>query len=122
MTFNLYKTESGNEINIYVCGDKRVKEFTLSNSSSNSGNFSEESDKEEENRNETNGMTLINTDTFYVGDDFIQSSVVKIWNNELVLGFDSSLVFWKNKQKKSAYCFCRRPRISSQYPHSSLQL
>lgn len=114
MTFNLYETENGNEVNIYVCGDKRVKEFTLSLNPLNSTN-SPVSYKEEENKIESTDtkITLLNTDNFYVGDDLIQSSVLKIWNNELVLGYGTSVVFWDIKQKKSAYYSQNSPRRTS---------
>lgn len=113
MTYNIYKSDYGNELNIYVCGDKRIKEFTLfeineeNNINTNPYESSDkEEEEEEENKNEWNlsnkKMTLENTDTFYIGDDFIQTSVIKIWNNELVLGYGKYVLFWDIKQGKNA--------------------
>lgn len=80
---------------LYLCGDKRVKEFIIEGldeyvTLSHNGERSVNSE-----------IKIENSGTFYFEEPEYEKSVIAVWQDELVLGVNSNLYFWKlnNDQK-----------------------
>lgn len=100
-TSMIFYRESG--INrLYACGDKRVKEFTISGldqyiidcytGSTHPIYWNKTNDPDETLFRKA--IKIENTNTFYIGDGDYQTTVITIWKGQLVVGCDSIIHFW----------------------------
>lgn len=71
---------------LYICGDRRIKEFSI---------------KKLDEGESKGQIEIVNTRTFYFGAEFYRSSVITVWQDELVFGCDSTVYFWNINDRKS---------------------
>ena len=81
-TMHFHHDDAKNTNKLYLCGDIRVKEFTI------------ESLDKIGCKNYQDEIQIWNSNTFYFGEYEYNSSVITVWEDELVLGCGSNVYIW----------------------------
>ena len=87
-TMYFHHDDKNDRNKLYLCGDVRVKEFTIEGLDKiNNENYQDE-------------IVIWNSNTFYFGKHDFASTVITVLENELVLGYGNDLYFWNIENER----------------------